>query len=978
MYLSNRSYPPAHDMGKADQIWATLQNYCEKHTISQSFIPQHRKLIETLAGNSPYLAKLIELDVGYFIRIIGENPTNLLHEALAGLKSRPDGETTAELMTALRLTKARVALLVAVMDVSGTWPLMQLTKALSDFAEDATAIATAHILHTYMIKGDLAWPRGKEEPVTPALADNSGFFVLGLGKLGAGELNYSSDIDLIVLFDDMVAKYQGQKSMQDCFTRITKDIVQIIDQRTMDGYVFRTDLRLRPDPSATPVALSVSAAEHYYHSLAQNWERSAMIKAKVVAGDSVAGKAYLKRLSGWVWRRSMDYEALKEIHAIKHQILRHYGQEKVQFKNFNVKLGQGGIREIEFYAQVNQLVYGGKNINLRERATLKALIALVEAAVIPQQVCDDLSKAYIYFRDVEHRLQMINDEQTHSIPKNDDMLKRVATFMGEASVDAFEQTLFQHSECVKKHYDALMPKEDGDPIYLSGQALIDRLENLGFANSKATADLIETWQRGRYKSLRTQRARDLLNQCLDGLLVAFSNTSEPNAALARFDRFIEDLPAGVQVFSLFKSNPKLFNLIARILGLAPALAEQLARRPTLWEAVLDPYFFSPLPTVDPLRKSLNHALNVAQDHQDILDITRRWVAEHKFRIGVHVLESLADVKEAGLAMSHLADATLLELLPRVEADFQTRHGTIEGGGIALLAMGKYGGKELTYISDLDVVFLYNVPDMNAMSNGKKPLAPSQYYSRLGQTIITAIMSPTAEGRLFEVDTRLRPSGNAGPLVVTLKTFTEYYQDPNRAWTWEHMALTRARPIVCPPEMLKPLKKAIVDTLTLKRDQEELLNRVAKMRHKMRKEFTTNNVWSVKHAVGGLVDMEFICQYLMLKYGQSDKDIFSPYLDEAFEKMEEKGYIPEGTAKTIAEAHSIQQSIQSLLRLCVGGSKIKEEDFSIGLKDVLVKGSHEKTFKSLKKTLLKSQSNIKKIYDTVIEKIYLKQNDKKDS
>lgn len=978
MHLSNRSYPSPYDTAKADEIRATLKQFSIENFGESSLCDAHGDLIAAIGGNSPYLTRLIERDPTYFFSILSEDPKMLLQAELDKFTARENGETLTCLVSDLRVSKGHIALLTAIMDISGLWPLTAVTQALSDFASAAIAISAAHALHARMKSDELAWPRGKEEAVTPALSEGSGYVVLGLGKLGAGELNYSSDVDLIVLYDDMEIKYTGRKSPQDCFVKITQDLVTLMDKRTMDGYVFRTDLALRPDPGATPIALNMTAAEQYYHSLALNWERSAMIKAAVVGGDHSAGNAYLKRLSSWVWRRSMDYEALKDIHAIKNQILRHYKQEDIKFKDFNVKLGQGGIREIEFYAQVNQLVCGGKDVSLRTPATLQALDAIVAADLMKGGIRDDLKEAYEYLRAVEHRLQMINDEQTHSIPKQDDALERLAMFLGEASVDAFEKRLFAHCNIVKDHYDNLMPDTSEEPVALAGDRLKHTLEELAYPDVEAAVQVIEGWQRGRYKALRTPRARELLGQCLAGLLGAFAKTSEPSAALTRFDRFIQELPAGVQVFSLFQSNPRLFDLIARIMGLAPALADQLAKRPTLWEAVLDPHFFEPIPILDDLRAGLKGALAAAQDHQDILDITRRWVSEHRFQIGVHVLESIADVKEAGLAMTHLADATMMELIPAVEDDFSKRHGKFENGGIAVLAMGKYGGMELTYTSDLDVVFLYHVPDMDSQSSGERPLPPSKYFSRLGQTIITAITALTSEGRLFEVDTRLRPSGNAGPLVVTLETFADYYADPDRAWTWEHMALTRARIVVSPNGLVEPLNKTIHDTLTTSRDHQELLSRIAKMRERLAEQFTKDNMWSVKHARGGLVDMEFICQYLMLRHGIETNDIFSPILDETFDRLTKHSYLDKTVTTELKKAHNLQQTVQSIIRLCHGNSDTVEEDFSTGLKEILGKATGQKSFNNLKKAMQSAQGNVTKCYQSLIEIPYKKQQSKKDS
>ncbi len=691
-------------------------------------------------------------------------------------------------MAYLREKKNVLSLLAASADVAGWWSLEEVTAALSRFADAALGLALAHLLHIRMRRGELAGPNGKPEPASPALLKNCGFFLLGMGKLGAFELNYSSDIDLIALYDPVRVRYTGNKSVGQCFVKITQDLVQIMEQRTMHGYVFRTDLRLRPDPGATPVAISVDAAISYYHSMAVNWERSAMIKARTVAGDQAAGSDYLETMSRWVWRRNMDFAALRDIAAIKNQINRHYGQTQMLFEGYDVKLGQGGIREIEFYAQVNQLLYAGRHPRLRIRGTLDALDVLVSEQLITPKVHKDLLAAYRFLRTLEHRIQMVDDAQTHQIPEDETALNRLAIFMGFGSPAALEAALRMHSEKVSHHYDALLPDETqtigkgvtARPIFAS------TLAGLGFSDSENAAALIEGWRRGRYRALRTERAKGLLEQILHGLLEAFGETHQPNSALMRFDKFISQLPGGVQLFSLLQANPSLFGLLARVIGLAPALAETLAKKPALWDAVLEPDFFAPLEDEATLTDQLQHLISNAGDFQDVLDLVRRFVAENRFRVGVQLLEALADVEESGEAMTRLADVAFKALVPAVEGEFARKHGRFEGGGIAVIAIGKYGGRNRP-ASDLDIVFLYHVPDRTAESDGEKPLSPSLYFSRLGQHIITAITALTPEGRLFEVDTRLRPSGSQGSACGDPANLCRLLHPV--PWTREHMALT---------------------------------------------------------------------------------------------------------------------------------------------------------------------------------------------
>ncbi len=953
-----------YDTDKADEIWAILLESAP-HFREDCAV---RRLAGTLFGNSPYLAGLSRRYPNETIGYLAGGAQDHLVAILDSLAApRPDGEKTPDLMAFLRGQKNRLALLTAVADLSGEWPLEDVTLALSRFADAAMDTAIGHLLHMRMVAGELAWPNGQPEPASPKLTAGCGFFLIGMGKLGAFELNYSSDIDLIALYDPDRVKYTGKKNIAACYVKLTQEVMQIMEQRTMHGYVFRTDLRLRPDPGATPVALSMDAALNYYQSMAVNWERSAMIKARISAGDKTSGEEFLAIMSRWVWRKSMDFNALKDIAAIKNQINRHYAQAPATFRGLDVKLGYGGIREIEFFAQTNQLLHAGRHPWLRCRGTLDALEGLANEKLISPTVLRDLMEGYRYLRTLEHRIQMINDEQTHSIPSDDASLQRLATFMGFNDLATFEAETKKYTDAVSKHYDAFLPDDEVSAVaegYSEAQ-LPQKLEKLGFDDISTSAQLIDGWRRGRYRALRSERAKQLLEQILPGMLAAFSETHRPSSALARFDKFISQLPAGVQLFSLLQTNPSLFKLLARVMGLAPALAELLAKKPSMWDAVLEPDFYAPLEGETELTAKLKILLDSAGDYQDVLDTVRRFVAEHKFRTGVQLMEGLANVEEIGSALARLADITLKCLVPMVEKEFRDKHGTFPGGGLSIIAMGKYGGKELTHTSDLDIVFLYSVPDMEIVSDGKKPLGPSQYFSRLSQHVITAITALTPEGRLYEVDTRLRPSGSQGPLVVTLKTFSEYYC--GSAWEWEHMALTRARLILGPLDSAGAIHNTIQTILTAPRDQEALLLAVADMRRKLFNEFGSDNPWAIKHCRGGLVDMEFICQYLMLRDGNHAAHLFHPNLRKSIARLAHVGSLTSQQADAMQDAYSYMQRIQSILRLCIGGSPSSDDEIPLGLRATLCQAVGGKKFSELRAQLVSKQSAIYSLFTDVIER-----------
>ncbi|HKJ74489.1 MAG TPA: bifunctional [glutamine synthetase] adenylyltransferase/[glutamine synthetase]-adenylyl-L-tyrosine phosphorylase, partial [Alphaproteobacteria bacterium] len=744
--------------------------------------------------------------------------------------------TMQELMAALRRAKENMALVTAVADITEVWSVERVTGALSDFAKLATSLAASHLLRQRMISGDLAWPEHVDpSPDTPAdaeLAKGSGYIVLGMGKLGAGELNYSSDIDLIVLYDADVARYTGKRDVGDCFIRITRDLVKVMQHRTADGYVFRTDLRLRPDAGATAVAISAEAAEYYYQSVGLNWERAAMIKALPIAGDIAAGQEFLAQIRPFVWRKHLDYAAMADVHAMKTRIHKHHGHEGIGFAGQDVKLGPGGIREVEFYVQSHQLIAGGRDASLRDPTTLGAFKALEAGGYIDEACRNELSDAYKFLRRVEHRLQMIDDAQTHELPDDEAGLDRVAIFLGYEDRDALKTALLKVLTTVSTHYDELFQEtlpydQEGAEAAEERMPSKDEIAEFGYRDPSKVVAIIEAWQLGRYPACRSERARNLLRNLTPPLVEAFSHTADPDAAFTRFDEFLSKLPAGVQLFSLLQANAWLLELFAEIMGSAPGLAALLGRNVLLFDAMISGDFFEPLPDRGALLDELDEALTQARDFEDVLDIIRRKVNDRRFEVGVHVLRKVIDAAEAGRAQSDLAEAALQALMPRVLDEFVSKHGRIDGAEMAVVAMGKLGGRELTFTSDLDLIFIYDDCPPDAQSDGQRQLSAPHYFATLSKRFINAITALTGEGRLYEVDMRLRPSGRAGPVATSLETFQRYHRE--HAWTWERMALTRARPIIGPAPLLDGISDTIRSVLTGQRDANRLVWDVADMR-----------------------------------------------------------------------------------------------------------------------------------------------------
>ncbi len=972
--------PSAFDPQAAERHWRTwLENVSASPPPEVVGRAEHAgTLLRALAGNSPHLARLIRRLPDFFGRILDEDPALLLREILAGLSGDgPQERDEATLMRELREAKARLALLVATTDIAGVWSLERVTGALSDFAEAAVDSVTRWFVARAADRGDLERSvLGREER---DIQEGSGLIVLGLGKLGGRELNYSSDIDLIILYDEERIPYRGAKTPQDFAVRFARTLVRVLETPTADGYVFRTDLRLRPDPGATPLALSVGAAETYYQSLALNWERAAMIKARPVGGDREAGRRYLDLLSPFVWRRSLDYAAIEDIHAIRDQIIRHYDQAGRRLEGYDVKLGEGGIREIEFFAQIQQLVHGGRDPRLRVRSTLAALDRLVETGRLDPTVRDELAAAYRHLRTLEHRLQMVEDRQTHRLPEDRRELARIAVFMGcggtngeaspeaadtDAAIGALARELRRHTERVKRHYDALLPPS-GENVGLDERTIGELAHRVGFPDPGHVATMAENWRHGRYRALRSDRARRLFARLLPRILEALARSDEPERALARFDGFLRALPAGVQLFALLEANPRLLTLLVRILTLAPPLAEMLARHPQRIDALLEADFFAALPDRAAMIEQARAALDGAPHYEAVLDRIRVFAAETRFRIGVHVLENLAGPIEAGRALSALADAVILALLPHVRQRHAERHGDFPGAELLVLALGKYGGEELTFGSDLDIVLLYErADDAPDVSTGARPVSAPHYFSALGQALITALTTLTAEGPLFEVDTRLRPSGRAGPLVVAVETFREYHR--REAWAWEHMALTRARLVAGGAAAAERLRRDIDDILTRHRAPEELLPAVAQMRERITRSFPADRPWNVKYARGGVVDLEFVVQYLLLREGaRIGRALITPHLDDAIRSLAEHQALTDAQARLLLDAHRLYQGLMMVLRLTLAAPPASASDIPAGIRRLLAEPHTDGDFAALEGKLLACERAVHHIFDQII-------------
>jgi len=842
-----------------------------------------------------------------------------------------DEVSEADLMKTLRLLKGEAHFLIALADLAGEAATQTTVRRLSDLADAAVRATTAFLLGEAHRAGKLSLP----DPSNPALG--SGWIVLGMGKLGAHELNFSSDIDLVVFYDPDVAAVTDPLEAADLFARLTRRLVRILQDRTEHGYVFRTDLRLRPDPGSTPLAIPVEAALNYYEGRGQNWERAAMIKARPVAGDVEAGAAFLEELQPYVWRKYMDYAAIADVHSIKRQIHAHKGHGEIAVHGHNVKLGRGGIREIEFFVQTQQLIAGGRFPELRGRQTVPMLAELAERNWITDEACDALTAQYWFLRDVEHAIQMVADEQTHVLPEDDEGLERIAHMRGFETAAAFADAFRASLKTVESHYAALFetaPQLTGElgNLVFTGDVddpdTLKTLHGIGFERPSDISRIIRTWHFGRYRATRSAEARERLTELTPALLRAFGETRRADEALLRFDQFLAGLPAGIQLFSLLQSNPRLLKLLADIMGAAPRLASIITRRPHVFDGLLDPALLAELPRRAYLADRLAAFVGGAATHEEILDRLRIFAAEQKFLIGVRLLTGSIDAQRAGKAFSDLADLTIGAALDAVVSEFELRHGRVAGGRIAILGMGKLGSRELTAGSDVDLILLYDHDPDAEESDGEKGLAPSHYFARLTQRLIAAVSAPTAEGVLYELDLRLRPSGNKGPVATHIEAFSKYQR--GQAWTWEHMALTRARVVAGDAAFGADVAAVVDGILGSPRDMKKIRREAVEMRDLIAKEKPASSIWDLKLIRGGLIDLEFIAQVETLASGGAGR---SSGTVETLAALPAECVDPQAR-RELVEAHALYSALTQITRLCLEGP-LDPDDIPPGLADLLL-------------------------------------------
>ncbi len=771
----------------------------------------------------------------------------------------------ADPMAALRRERSLYALALGLFDLAGAIPLERVTSELSDLADRSLQRA-------------LACAIAERTPESTG----GGFAVIALGKLGGRELNYSSDVDLVFLYDPETLARRPREEPGVAALRVAQRLVDLLQKRTEDGYAFRVDLRLRPSPEVTPLALPVDAAIGYYEASALPWERAAFIRARFVAGDERIGRYFLEALHPFVWRRSLEFGAIGDVQSITRRIRDHYAQGQAFGPGYDLKRGRGGIREIEFFIQIHQLIHGGRDPALRSPSTLEALGALAAAGRLDRGDEAALGDAYRLLRTIEHRLQMVDDRQTHTLPRSVEELDNVARLHGMADGAALLETIAPHVERVAITYDALGSGEERR-LPLDPEGLERSLATVGFPDPAAARARITSWRSGRIRSLRTPAACEAFEAMLPGLIDAFALAPDPAAAINRFEDLIERLPSGVNFYRLLEARPRLTSHLADILSHAPTLAQQLGRRPELLDGLIDATAFEAAGPVDILARDFGRADRAGEDYQRLLDRVRRRVNEQRFALGVQLIAGRSDPIDVAEGNSRIAEAAIKVLAEATIAEFVARHGRVEGSELLVLGLGRLGGEALTFASDLDLVYLFS-GSHEAVSDGPKPLRATEYFNRLAPRITASLSVPTAAGPLYEVDTRLRPNGKDGLLAVSLETFVRYHEE--QAWTWEHMALLRARPVFGSDRGKAMLQAALDAILDRDRDPGRVTADAVRMRLEMRQHKGARGPFDMKHGEGGLIDLEFAIHVLQLRHRRG----LDPRLERAIADLAAAGLV----------------------------------------------------------------------------------------
>ena len=868
----------------------------------------------------------------------------------------------ALMMAAIRKLRGQSALAVALSDMAGAVSVETQMTWLSEAAVSALGVTATFLFRQATRRGQIA----DERVITAPGMKGCGWTVLALGKLGAGELNYSSDIDLILLHDPIENPLLKPDQSQAFYVGMARDLVRLLSATTADGIGWRVDLRLRPDPGATAVSIQREAAIGYYESIARTWERAAFIRARPVAGDIGMGQRFLADIQPFIWRRNLDYTVMDDMKVMLRRPVAAPGWE-----GFNLKTGPNGIRSIEFLTHVLQLVGGGRATSLRGGSTLPALGALAAENWISAEQKDRLSALYLALRRAEHRLQMIADAQTHALPRSMEAIAGAARFMGHKDETAFLAALSDIlAEVGANSRHRLFADEDsghiaaGAPPLEDAERLSGWLATRGFSRPDDIAAILSGWMAGRIAATRGERARALLGSIIPLMLTHLAEAADPDAAFAHFADFVEGLPASVQIFSLLDHNSDLTRLLGDILVLSPRLGATLRRHSMLFDLVLFSDFFAPLADADSFESDLRDTIR-DEPVETALEIITRMTRERRFRAEVQRLSGVSDHAALGRALADGAEAVIRVIADLARADMERRHGAIEGGFVTI-AMGRLGLRDLTATSDLDLVFAWDAPadaQSEGRANGGGVLGATAYFTRLAQTLASWLGGATGEGDLFSIDTRLRPDGEKGAFAPRLGRVEEYYRE--EAWLWEKLALAKARVVTPASPLAERTGRIIHEVLSGPVPAGDMATALQEMRRRMRASYGDAPDWQLRKRPGGIGEIDLLVQGLRLVHA----DLFNGSAEAApaiIDKLATAGRLPAQDAEQLAAASQLFTDLHHALRLVVGSSTQRPDSLATAARQFVLDACESPDLANLTGRLDSARADVESLFDRLMQ------------
>jgi [glutamine synthetase] adenylyltransferase / [glutamine synthetase]-adenylyl-L-tyrosine phosphorylase len=875
--------------------------------------PAGRRLLEAIFSNSPFLTACALADIPLLMQVLTRGPDSTFGRMIDRIKDKFGKEPAQDrLMRELRQCRRHAALVAAIADITGHWPLERVTHALSDFADAALSATISHLLRGAAENGDIVLA-DEHFP-----EDGCGYVALAMGKYGARELNYSSDIDLIILYDPVKVDCRAARGLQHSFLRLSRQLVGILDQHTEDGYVFRVDLRLRPDPSSTPIAIPCAAAQSYYATRGELWERAAMIKARPVAGDIALGRRFLSELSPFIWRDQMDFSMIRDLQSIKKRINAHRGSGEIGFLGHNIKLGRGGIREIEFFAQTHQLIYGGSDPYLRCQRTVDALTTLTEAGWIDDRVADELTEAYEFLRQLEHRLQMVDDQQTQTLPSDAGELRRIAGFMGFEDGDDFRDTLLHHLHRVAGHYTGFFGDSSppaGAPSWTPASAAatdqaLETLRHAGFKDADGALHRLQAWHKGSLCTAGDERSRAASVELIPAAIEAAGRTGDPDRTLESLDGFLAGLDKDHRCFSLLSANPRVIDLLADIVAAAPAFAARLSHEPEQLQAALSPDFFSLLPDRRLFMAELAELVRLP-DLQAAIDRAAAWANARRFQIAVNILRHRIDSSEAGRALCGVADAIVRSFAARLADQ------------VTVLAFGPYGTGDLATGSALGLLILHE--------SGDDPAAARQ--------LATVLSAPAKNDPLCKAIGGACPWSKAGPLVASLDAFADQASLDFQPL----LALSQARLVFGSPtgrasEMVRGL-------VTARHDMPRLAEAAREARRAAVEAGATDAIVEPRRCPGGLDELELTVRLHQWRHAAQLPTVLGASLPDALATLASQSLVPEPLVKRLLAAHRLLRQLDCAVGIATDGP-VRRDQLPAPVLSLLARAGGAKTLQQL--------------------------------